>query len=314
MARSVTLAALLGASYQCFALPQVSSTVAVTSVPTAVTLNGTYQGHYSSSYDQDFFLGVPYAQPPLGSNRFTNPLSLNSSFSDAKPATAYYPACVGYGGDQIGYEESEDCLALNVLRPSGYENQFLPVAVWIHGGGLQMGSAVDRRYNLSFIVQNSVSIGKPMIGLSIQYRLGPWGFLYSQEVRESGQTNIGLRDQRLALQWIQENIGGFGGDPTKVTIWGESAGGLSVGLHLVAYGGRDDKLFRAGIMESGNPVNYNGFQNTSFYQPLFDSIVRSTGCSTSTDSLNCLRFVPYDQLNAVFNTSAYNGLEVSLKP
>ena len=108
-----------------------------------------------------------------------------------------------------------------MIRPSGYENEKLPVGVWIHGGGLSMGGSRDLRYNLSFIVENSVNIGKPIIGVSIGYRLSAWGFLQSQEVSGAGQTNIGLRDQRLALHWIQENIGAFGGDCDKVVIWGE---------------------------------------------------------------------------------------------
>ena len=154
-------------------------------------------------------------------------------------------------GDQIGYPVSEDCLYLNVIRPAGYENQNLPVGIWIHGGGLSMGGTRDERYNLSFIVDNSVQIGKPIIGVSIAYRLTAWGFLQSSEVSGSGNTNIGLRDQRLALHWLQENIHAFGGDRSKVTIWGESAGAGSVGWHITAYNGRDDGLFRAGIMESG---------------------------------------------------------------
>lgn len=93
------------------------------------------------------------------------------------------------------------------------------------------------------------SSGKPFIAVSFNYRLSAWGFLSSQEVVDSGNTNIGLRDQRLALQWVQENIAAFGGDPAKVTIWGESAGGMSVGYHLTAYGGRDDGLFRGAIMQ-----------------------------------------------------------------
>ena len=98
------------------------------------------------------------------------------------------------------------CLALNVIRPANYSAQKLPVAVWIHGRGLQMGGTPDRRYNLSFIVRNSVQISKPIIAVSLAYRLGPWGFLYSQEVQGSGNVNLGLRDQRLALQWIQEKL------------------------------------------------------------------------------------------------------------
>lgn len=93
----------------------------------------------------------------------------------------------------------------------------------VHGeADLKQGGATDERYNLSFIVQNGVDIGRPFIGISIAYRLSAWGFLSSQEVSGSGNTNMGLRDQRLALHWINENIGAFGGDPSKVTIWGES--------------------------------------------------------------------------------------------
>lgn len=81
---------------------------------------------------------------------------------------------------------------------------------------LVMGGASDKRYNLSFIVENSVEIGKPIIGLSMAYRLSAWGFMDGKEVRDAGETNVGIRDQRLALQWIQENIDAFGGDPSKV--------------------------------------------------------------------------------------------------
>jgi carboxylesterase type B len=100
-----------------------------------------------------------------------------------------------------------------------------------------MGGTNDARYNLSFIVQNSVEIGKPMIGVSIQYRLSGWGFLGGKQALDGGATNLGLRDQRLALHWIHENIVAFGGDPAKVTIWGESAGGQSVGAQILTYNG-----------------------------------------------------------------------------
>ena len=81
-----------------------------------------------------------------------------------------------------------------------------------------MGGSNDKRYNLSFIVENSVALGKPFIGVSINYRLQTWGFLASQEIVGSGNTNLGLRDQRLALHWVQENIAAFGGDASKVTM------------------------------------------------------------------------------------------------
>jgi carboxylesterase type B len=102
------------------------------------------------------------------------------------------------------------------------------------------------------MVQNAVKIGKPIVTVNINYRLSAWGFLSgSEELTETGALNLGLRDQRLALQWVQENIAAFGGDPSQVTIYGESAGAASVGYHLTAYNGRDDKLFRAAIMQSG---------------------------------------------------------------
>jgi carboxylesterase type B len=164
--------------------------------PSVTLQNGTYNGLHQPTYGQDYFLGIPFAQPPLGDLRFRIPQPLNSTWEGSRNATAYYPECVGYGGDQIGYQVSEDCLALNVVRPSGYEGQQLPVGVWIHGGGYVMGGAPDRRYNLSFIVQNSVSIGKPFIGVSIAYRLSAWGFIDGEEIRNEGGTNIGMKDQR----------------------------------------------------------------------------------------------------------------------
>lgn len=97
------------------------------SAPTVQVKNGTVAGLHSSTYNQDLFLGVPFAQPPVGELRFRNPQSINTSFSDAVQATEYANECIGYGGDQIGYPISEDCLYLNVIRPSGYEGQALPV-------------------------------------------------------------------------------------------------------------------------------------------------------------------------------------------
>lgn len=138
--------------------------------------------------------------------------------------------------------------------------------------------------------------------MTINYRLSTWGFLNSAEIREAGATNLGLRDQRLALHWIQENIASFGGDPKKVTIWGESAGGMSVGNQLIAYGGRDDGLFRAGIMESGGSIAASP-GNTTAYQSQYDDIVSKAGCATASDTLQCLREVPFESLNAIFNTT-----------
>ena len=180
--------------------------------PTATVKNGTYTGLHSIQYNQDYFLGIPFAQPPEGDLRFRVPQPLNSSWAGTRPATTYSAACVGYGSDDSVYPElSEDCLYLNIVRPSGYASQQLPVALWIHGGGLTEGSSIDQRYNLSFIVKKSVDIGKPIIAASINYRLSMWGFITGDEVLRSGNANLGFRDQRLAMHWLKENIVSFGG-------------------------------------------------------------------------------------------------------
>ncbi|THX94206.1 alpha/beta-hydrolase [Aureobasidium pullulans] len=269
--------------------------------------NGSYYGVHNSQYNQDFFLGVPFAQPPIEQLRFANPETLNLSWTGALPATNYAFECIGYGGDQIGYQQSEDCLYLNVVRPSGYENQSLPMLVWIHGGGFYMGGAVDRRYNLTFLVENSVKIGKPIMAASIAYRLGPFGFLNGDEVAGAGQTNIGLKDQRLALHWLQENGAAFGADPKKVTIMGESAGAASVGFQLTAFNGRDDKLFRGAIMESGNPIAYGALNTSAEYQPKYAALTKAAGCGNATSTLDCLRALPLFVLNNILNTTEFNS-------
>ncbi|KAF7354420.1 Carboxylic ester hydrolase [Mycena venus] len=193
--------------------------------PTVKTLNGTYAGTFLPTFNQDFFGGIPYAQP---SRRFVPAQSLNERFSEVRQALNY---SVGPTGVKPG--------------------QGLPVLVWIHGGGYTMGSSDNIRYNGSFNVQRSVNMSKPILFVSFNYRLTAYGFPVGDEPRKAGLLNLGLKDQRLALHWINENIAAFGGDPSKVTIQGESAGGSSVFQHMLAFGGRNDHLFRGVISESG---------------------------------------------------------------
>jgi carboxylesterase type B len=171
-----------------------------TSVASNATSNGTSTaflfGIHNSAFNQDFFLGIPYSQPPINDLQFRVPQSLNSSWS-IRSATEWPPFCVGYGHDDTGHDMSKDCLYLNIFRPSNDTLIApLPVAIWIYGGGLFMGGTNDRRCSLSFIIQNSINMGKPMIGISFQYRLSGWDFLGGKEALAGGATNLGFRDQR----------------------------------------------------------------------------------------------------------------------
>ncbi|BAE64869.1 unnamed protein product [Aspergillus oryzae RIB40] len=145
---------------------------------------------------------------------------------------------------------------------------------------------------MSYIVRQGALNDKPVLGVSINYRLAAFGLLDSEEVRASGNNNLALRDQRNAMRWVKQNIEAFGGDPDKVTIWGESAGAYSVGAHLIANDGDNEGLFRAGglhpilidgpvsnstaIMESGN-ANGPPWNGTEWYQPMYDRISNKTG-------------------------------------
>ncbi|KAK6502839.1 hypothetical protein TWF481_007881 [Arthrobotrys musiformis] len=270
--------------------------------PKAHIRNGTVTGVYSPEWNQDFFLGVPYAAPPTGDNRFRPPQYIKHKRNFQ--ATERGKFCWGYRGDQWQYPQSEDCLTLNIIRPAGINpNRKLPVAIFIHGGGFTIGSAHDPRYNMTFLVDQSVKEGTPIIGIGINYRLGTLGWIASRQVAGTKNLNLGLKDQRVAMQWVQENIRAFGGDPRKVTLFGASAGALSIGLHQLAYNGRDDKLFSQVMMISGSPIFFRPSPFPETFQSNYDYLITQTGCIDATDSLQCLRGLPIEQLNAAINTT-----------
>ncbi|KAI1375582.1 alpha/beta-hydrolase [Hypoxylon crocopeplum] len=293
----------------------LSRTVTSTRVDPAVSVrNGTYEGLYLPAFDQDIFLGVPYAQDTGGANRFRIPQSLNETWDGTRPAKAYSPGCPDYHlPAEVIHGMSENCLSINIVRPAGIGSSngsgstpLLPVMLWIHGGGYQYGSSGQPEYNLTYLVHKSVEIGLPVIGASINYRKGGWGNMYSIEIQGSGNTNLALRDMRKALAWVQENIESFGGNASSVTIWGQSAGSFAVGQLLMTYGGRTDGLFHRSIQESGSATTAwcNG---TDWYQPIYDKIVDQVNCSLVPDTLECLRTVDYDVLYPYLNSSVISG-------
>ncbi|KAK1722836.1 Alpha/Beta hydrolase protein [Colletotrichum acutatum] len=261
----------------------------VSAGPTVKVLNGTYEGLSLLSYQQDLFLGVPYAQPPTGNLRFKAPQSINSTWTRTRPVTNYGDICMQYtvstglSTSLLDHPMSEDCLSLNVIRPSSLNSTgLLPVAVWIHGS--------SRDNNLTNFVRQASAAQKPLIAVSINYRLSAFGFIWGSDgVKVNGSANNGLRDQRLALHWIQENVAFFGGDPRRVAIFGQSAGGLSIGKQLIAYGDRDDGLFHGAIMQSGGMAEKWPYNTTS--------------CSETASPFECLRNLPVETISAVLNVS-----------
>lgn len=144
----------------------------------------------------------------------------------------------------------------------------------------------------------------------MNYRLGVWGFLNTPLIHAEGSSNAGLLDQRLALRWVQENIASFNGDPKRVTVWGESAGAQSIGLHLHSYDGRNDNLFRAAILESGGPVGAP-LNPLPFYNVATENLTRTVGCPiswTSAAQLTCLRNITSDQLYKSNYTVTWNPI------
>ncbi|KAF3009971.1 hypothetical protein E8E13_011274 [Curvularia kusanoi] len=282
------------------------SSLAVSPEPIVKSKAGIFHGRYLPQFEQDLYLGIKYAPQPV---RFTPAQLGKETPKTSYNVTQYGTDCTGYGADtdtlvKQGWTKlGEDCLHLNIVVPR-VEQRKLPVLVWIYGGGWQQGATSDPRYNMSYVVEQSVLNNKPVIGVSINYRLAAFGFLSSDEINAEGAQNLGLRDQRLALQWINKYISAFHGDPSKVTIWGESAGAYSVGDHINAYDGHNQKLFRAAILESGSAVGppLNG---TNWYQKMYRNLTASVGCADAENTLQCLRQVSYEAI-ALYG---YVGLE-----
>jgi para-nitrobenzyl esterase len=265
--------------------------------PAIVTEDGPLKG--TNVFGVLGYLGIPYAAPPVGSLRWMPPQP-HGKWQGVFAANNFGNFCTQPGA--FAAFGDEDCLTLNIFTPNVKKNSQkqapLPVMVWIHGGGLVTGG--------SFIFDPSPLVTQGnLIVVTINYRLGYLGFFAHPAIDAEGHLkgNYGLMDQQFALQWVQRNIGAFGGDPNRVTIFGESAGGQSVYSNLASP--TANGLFRRAIAESGAYVEFqdywdfivslaSGETKGTIAVPSGLAIASSVNCGSQTTA--CLRGVPASTL------------------
>ncbi|KAF7312047.1 Carboxylic ester hydrolase [Mycena indigotica] len=295
---TVIVATLLSVGQQVFASLDV--TIATGTFRGVTTTNGTEK-----------WLGLRFAQPPIGSLRFKAPVPVTKTVTGIQNASSFGNACP-QPASSLGAPISEDCLFLNVFRPQGTtSNSKLPVLFWIHGGAYTSGAASDPQFNPSLLLQRSIQLGKPMIFVSTNYRVNTFGFLASESVPPP-DLNAGLQDQRMAMLFVKNNIAAFGGDPSKVTIWGQSAGAGSVEAHLLYPA--SESLFRAAIADSSTGPFKNSPDVSTFDKPgkPFARLLAATGCAPGPSAFVCLQKVPFDTLMNASNTMILNTLNNQL--
>ncbi|MGB6206543.1 carboxylesterase/lipase family protein [Mycobacterium sp.] len=238
--------------------------------------------------DYRLFQGIPYAAPPVGPLRWQPPRP-PAKWSGMLDATKPGPQCMQDTGPNphVGKPTSENCLTLNVWTPAPERGTGKrPVMVWIHGGGFVNGSGdmYDSRW---------LSARGHIVVVTLNYRLGALGFLAHPSLGAADNIgNYGLADQQAALRWVRDHIADFGGDPRKVTIAGESAGGMSVCDHLVAPGSA--ALFRSAIIQSA-PCQAQADVATGQRRSV--EYAASTGCRNTTNTATCLRALPATALD-----------------
>ena len=258
------------------------ASVAAGRAPVVRTAAGLVQGKTAGTVDE--YLGIPYAAPPVGALRWRPPQPA-ASWRGVRLATKFGPHCAQPGSFFGVASTSENCLYLNVFAPAGSAGRDLPVMVWVHGGSLLVGESND--YNPASLVKDGVIV------VTINYRLGALGFLADSALaaRSGGPSgDYGLLDQQAALRWVKRNVHAFGGNPRNVTLFGESAGGLSVLSQLVSPGARG--LFQRAIVESGS------YDLTQQSQAAADAagatFAASVGCTSNTAA--CLRRLPVSEI------------------
>ncbi|KAG7530343.1 hypothetical protein FFLO_05115 [Filobasidium floriforme] len=256
-----------------------------------------YQGSVNPQTNVQSFKGIRYAAPPLGELRFRAPEQPLAA-QGIQDATTFGSQCFQQGvGSRYANQtaaltaaraglngSSEDCLFLNVYAPNGGNGQGLPVMVWIHGGGYTLGAS--NTFDPAYFYTRPES---DYVIVTINYRLGVFGFLAGQEVKDGGALNAGILDQQAALQWVQAHIDKFGGNPEDVTLYGESAGAGSILQHIIANGGNTQPPLFVGAIASSPFEPPQFYYNDTVPQGIYQSLVDSVNCTNSNDTLECLR-------------------------
>lgn len=264
----------------------------VVKLNTGGSVEGKWNGTAASSARE--FLGIPYAKAPVGKLRFMPPLP--TKWTGTKQAKAYGASCMQNAGALAATGTlSEDCLSVNVFTPAASASPTaakLPVMVWIHGGAFVAGGS--NQYPGHKLAQD-----KNAIVVSMNYRLGALGFLSHPAVDTAMggpySGNMGLQDQQLALLWVKANISKFGGDPTNITLMGESAGAMSVCTHMVAPGSQllvDRFILQSGVCVGGLPVHTKATVEGVSTQ------LSNELCANAADTLACLRALPAADMTA----------------
>ncbi|MFF7651571.1 carboxylesterase/lipase family protein [Streptomyces sp. NPDC007983] len=271
------LAAVVGLA----AVMTVPSAAPTVSRPlTVATDKGVVEGAAADGVGR--FLGIPYAAPPVGGLRWRPPAPA-AAWPGVRSADRPGARCEQTAGGGPG--TSEDCLYLNVYAPERRTDHPLPVLFWIHGGGFMSGSG--DLYDGSLLARTN-----NIVVVTINYRLGVFGFLDLPGLSERGAGNYGLLDQQAALRWTQRNIAAFGGDPGRVTLSGESAGGQSVCALMASPPARG--LFDRAIIQSGGCPSLTAAQARA----RGTSYATAAGCRDSATAASCLRAKRPDEVLA----------------
>lgn len=236
------------------ALYPISAAAVTSTAPVVSTTSGTFQGAAPDANGVASFKGMPYAAPPIGPLRWRPPQPVQPA-PGVTPATAFGDACLAAPGPEpdpadLQLPHSENCLTVNVWSaavPAATTKKATPkaVMVYLHGGGFEFGSSAEPTYDGSNLATKEVVV------VSLNYRLGVFGFLATSQfdTESGGSGDWGLQDQLAALRWVQSNIAQFGGDPKRVTLFGESAGAHAVGMLMASP--KSPGLFSKAIIESG---------------------------------------------------------------